>query len=162
MPNKFTFAVPPLREIITRYMGDAEVWADPFAGEHSPAQVTNDLNPAREADYHLEAADFLLELQRAGVVLDGALFDPPYSLTQVSRSYAGIGLKFKGRENPTGGFPKVRDLISQLVRPGGYVISYGWNTTGMGLKRLFTPIEYLIVSHGGSHNDTLVVVERRN
>ena len=162
MPNKSTFAVPPLRAIIARYQRDDAVWADPFAGEFSPAQITNDLNPLRKADYHLEAAEFLAELERTGIMLDGALFDPPYSLTQVSRSYADIGLKFKGRENPTGGFPKVRDAISRLVRPSGYVISYGWNTAGMGLKRGFTQVEILICSHGGNRNDTLVTVERRN
>lgn len=161
MPNKFTFAVKPLMTIIERYKKAGQVWADPFAGEHSPAEFTNDLNPERKADFHLEAGEFIELLVADKTDVDGVLFDPPYSLTQVSRSYADIGLKFKGKENPTGGFPRVRDGIATLLKPGGIVISYGWNTVGMGLKRGFKPVEYLICSHGGDHHDTLVVVEER-
>jgi hypothetical protein len=159
MPHKFTFAVKPLRDIISRYKGVDELWLDPFAGENSPAEITNDLNPERPTEYHLEALEFI-ELMEPGPV-DGVLFDPPYSLTQVSRSYADIGLKFKGKENPTGGFPKVKDAISRVVRPGGHVISYGWNTVGMGIKRGFELVEVLVCCHGGNRNDTLVVVERK-
>ena len=158
MPSKYTFEVKPLREIIDRYKGGDEQWFDPFAGLLSPAEVTNDLNPENPAQYHLEALDFVNKLEPP---YDGCLFDPPYSLTQVSRSYQNIGLKFHGKENPTGGFPKVRDRVAVLVRSGGYVISYGWNTVGMGVKRGFEPVEYLICSHGGNRNDTLVTVERR-
>lgn len=163
MPHKYTFRVKPLVEIIDRYRRPTDVWLDPFAGLHSPVPLAcrNDLNPAMPAAHHMEAADFLAHwLDNYGMV-DGALFDPPYSLTQVSRSYQDIGLKFKGAENPTGGFPKVRQLLSDLVRPGGFVISYGWNTVGMGKTRGFTAVEYLICSHGGNRNDTLVTVEQR-
>ncbi len=158
MPSKWTFQVKPLREIIAKYKQAGETWADPFAGFNSPAEITNDLNPASPAQFHLEAVEFLRQLP---CPIDGVIFDPPYSLTQVSRSYQDLGLQFKGSENPTGGFPKARDEIARLVRPGGYVISYGWNTVGMGKGRGFEPVEYLICSHGGNRNDTLVVVERR-
>jgi hypothetical protein len=91
--------------------------------------------------------------------LDGVIFDPPYSLTQVSKSYNDIGLQFKGKENPTGGFPLVRDEIVRTVKSGGHVISFGWNTVGMGKKRGGEIIEILIISHGGNRNDTLCTVE---
>lgn len=140
-------------------MLDGQDWVDPFAGETSPATITNDLNPERPTHYHLEASEFVAIFDDRSI--DGVLFDPPYSLTQVSRSYSDIGLKFKGKENPTGGFPVVKDHIARIVHPGGYVISYGWNTVGMGIKRGFEPIEYLICCHGGNRNDTLVTVERK-
>jgi hypothetical protein len=159
MPNKWTFEVPPLIKIIRRYKKPGQVWADPFAGHNSPAEFTNDLNTASPALFHLEAQEFVLQMLDIVGQVDGAIFDPPYSLTQVSRSYQNMGLQFKGSENPTGGFPKVRDGLSRLVRRGGIVISYGWNTVGMGKKRGFEPIEYLICSHGGNRNDTLVTVE---
>ena len=157
MPNKYTFKVRPLLEIIQRYKRPHEQWVDPFAGQYSPAEITNDLNPRMPTQYHLEAADFLETLGR----FDGVIFDPPYSLTQVSRSYQEIGLKFKGKENPTGGFPRVRDLIAQKLRIGGVCISYGWNTVGMGVTRGFRLVEVLCCCHGGNRNDTLVVVERK-
>ena len=72
-----------------------------------------------------------------------------------------MGLKFKGKENPTGGFPVVRDLLANTIRPGGVCISFGWNTVGLGKGRGFEPVEYMICSHGGNRNDTLVAVERK-
>ena len=158
MPHKYTFQVPVLREIIDRYKLPGQTWADPFAGYNSPAELTNDLDPHAPTQSHVEAVDFLNDLE---YMIDGVIFDPPYSLTQVSRSYADMGLKFKGAENPTGGFPQARDRIAQIVVQGGHVISYGWNTVGMGKGRGFAPVEYLICSHGGNRNDTLVTVERK-
>lgn len=160
MPSKWTFQVAPLLAIIHRYKKPGEIWLDPFAGFHSPAEVTNDLNPATPAQFHMEAQAFLESIPNTGRFC-GAIFDPPYSLTQVSRSYQNMGLQFKGAENPTGGFPKVKDLLSQLIPAKGYVISYGWNTVGMGKTRGWEPIEYLICSHGGNRNDTLVTVEQK-
>ena len=158
MPSKWTFEVRPLVGVIQKYKLVGQTWLDPFAGFNSPAEITNDLNPESPATHHMEAVEFLKSLEGQ---YDGVIFDPPYSLTQVSRSYNDLGLKFKGSENPTGGFPKARDEIARLVRPGGHVISYGWNTVGMGKKRGFEKVECLVCCHGGNRNDTLVVVERR-
>lgn len=158
MPNKYTFQVKPLLDAVLRYRGDSKAWFDPFAGFHSPADVTNDLNPQCPTQFHLEAIEFCNQLTP---YFDGCIFDPPYSPTQVSRAYHDMGLQFKGKENPTGGFPQVRDAIARLVRPDGYCVSFGWNTVGMGKGRGFEPVEYLICSHGGNRNDTLVTVEQR-
>jgi len=161
MPNKWTFKVPPLIGIIQKYKFPGENWVDPFAGFNSPAEMTNDLNPDAPTQFHLEALEFLTMVHDSGQVVDGVIFDPPYSLTQVSKSYNDMGLQFKGKENPTGGFPKVKAMIAQLMRPGGYVISYGWNSVGMGKKRGFGQVEILLCCHGGNRNDTIVVVEER-
>ena len=160
MPCKWTFQVRPLREIIDRYQTPHTIWIDPFAGFCSPANITNDLNPDAPTFYHLEALEFVNSLPNTGRYA-GAIFDPPYSLTQVSRSYKDFGLKLKGKENPTGGFPKVKDRIAEILSIGGYVISYGWNTVGMGKTRGFELVEVLVCCHGGNRNDTLVVVERK-
>jgi hypothetical protein len=158
MPSKWTFQVRPLIDIIFRYKQDGEQWIDPFSGFNSPCEITNDLNPFAPTVFHHDAHDLISIWDEP---VDGAIFDPPYSLTQVSRSYAGLGLKFKGKENPTGGFPKVKDWLSHIIKPRGFCISYGWNTVGLGLKRGFDPVEYLICSHGGNRNDTLVTVEQK-
>lgn len=160
MPHRYTFAVKPLLAIVQKYRALASgIWVDPFAGFHSPAEVTNDLNPAAPTQFHEEAATFL-DHQRLGEI-DGAIFDPPYSLTAVARCYNELGRPFKSKENPSGGFPLVKDALRRLIRPGGYVVSFGWNTVGMGKKRGFAPVEYMICSHGGNRNDTLVVVEQK-
>lgn len=72
-----------------------------------------------------------------------------------------MGLKFKGKENPTGGFPVVRSLLAGMLPEGGVSISFGWNTAGLGKKNGMEIEEILIVSHGGNRNDTLVTVERK-
>ena len=158
MPSKWTFECKPIASLLEKY----EVglgWIDPFCGKTSQAEFRNDLNPENShANYHMEAFDFL-NLQDWQI--QGALFDPPYSLTQVSKSYKDIGLKFHGKENPTGGFPKVKDRLAALLPVNGTCISFGWNTTGLGKNRGFEICEILIVAHGGNRNDTLVTVERK-
>lgn len=163
MPSKWTFEIKPIAALLERYRV-GKGWIDPFCGMKSPAQFRNDLNPEnKHAQFHLEAADYLVQLG-TGVYkseIKGCLFDPPYSLTQVSRSYQDMGIKFKGKENPTGGFPVVRSLLAKMLPEGGISISFGWNTAGLGKKNGMEILEVLIVAHGGNRNDTLVTVERK-
>ena len=131
MPSKWTFTIVPIKNILKKYSVGIG-WIDPFCGEHSPAEFKNDLNPNNlHATYHMEALDFL---NLKNWKIQGAIFDPPYSLTQVSRSYNNIGLKFKSKENPTGGYPKVKNKLASLLKPGNFCISFGWNTCGLGKK----------------------------
>lgn len=44
---------------------------------------------------------------------------------------------------------------------GGIVITCGWNSGGIGKKYGFEIEEILLVAHGGWHNDTIVVVDRK-
>ena len=155
MPNKWTFKIPAIESLIRKYAANGVGWADPFSGKSQIAEFRNDLNPENGQPSQMEACEFMMTLPP----LKGVIFDPPYSLTQVSRSYSDMGLQFKGKENPTGGFPKVKDEISRLVITGGHVISFGWNTVGMGKNRGFEIEEILIVCHGGNRNDTLCTVE---
>jgi hypothetical protein len=164
MPNKWTFKILPIAELISRYVGDGKGWVDPFAGQNSPAEITNDLNPDNPAKYHLDAFDFVDVIDGK---YNGIIFDPPYSIIQVTRSYADMGLKSKlgfsnnGAIDPTGGFTKVKDKLARHVIPYGLCISCGWNSGGFGKTRGFEIIEVLLVCHGGTHNDTIVTVERK-
>ena len=158
MPSKWTFQVPCIMNLVRKYAHDGKGWADPFAGKSQFAEFRNDLNPDNRQPSCLDAAEFLKQLKGP---LDGVIFDPPYSLTQVSRSYEEIGVKGWTKDNPTGGFPLVKDEIKRLVRPGGHVLSFGWNSVGMGRNRWFKRIELMVVCHGGNRNDTLCLVEKR-
>jgi len=163
MPNKWTFQIKPIAELLSRYVGDGKGWIDPFAGMYSPAEHTNDLNPESPAVSHTDAfdyADFIKVF--TGGNCDGCLFDPPYSLVQVSRSYKDFGLKSRiGSSDPTASFKEVKDKIAPLIKPCGYVISFGWNSNGFGKTRGFEIKEILLVAHGGGHNDTICTVERK-
>ena len=160
MPNKWTFQIKPIAELLKRY-DVGKGWIDPFAGMYSPAEYTNDLNPNCNAVYHLEAIDFVNKFHPDEMKFDGAILDPPYSLTEVSRNYLQLGKHFYARDNPTGAFSTVKDVLKDLVKQEGYVISFGWNSVGMGKKRGFKIVEIMLVSHGGNRNDTIVTVEKR-
>lgn len=58
-------------------------------------------------------------------------------------------------------YSRVKAAIVPLLSPNARVISFGWNSCGMGKKLGFEPIEYMLVAHGGAHNDTICVAERR-
>ena len=75
MPSMHTFTIKPIGELLSRYIpAGGSNWIDPFSGENSPAELTNDHNPEKPTKYHLEAVDFVNQLEGK---YDGALFDPP-------------------------------------------------------------------------------------
>jgi len=41
------------------------------------------------------------------------------------------------------------------------VLSFGWNSIGMGIKKGFSIIELMLVCHGRTHNDTICIAEKR-
>lgn len=157
MPNRHTFKIKPIKELVERYVGNGVNWIDPFAGENSPAEVTNDINPEKPTMYHHHAKEFA-ELIKGNY--DGCLFDPPYSLRQVKECYDSIGVELFKDDQLL--FPhNVKAAIAPKIKPGGIAISFGWNSQGFGKNLGFEIIEILLVVHGRSHNDTIVVVERK-
>ena len=156
MPSHHTFTIKPIRELLQRYTVGKD-WIDPFAGEHSPAEITNDLNPSKPTKYHLEAIDFLKQLE--GDNHSGGLYDPPYSLRQIMECYDGIGCKVDKKWATTKFYSEAKTFLANKIKKGGVVISFGWNSIGMGKNRGFEIIEVLLVSHGRLHNDTICTVE---
>lgn len=95
MPSMHTFTIKPIADLLNRYVGDGKNWADPFAGENSPAEFTNDLNPKKRAIYHLTCEEFAKIIPP----VKGVLFDKPYSGRQMKEVYEGVGLKFGQKES---------------------------------------------------------------
>ncbi len=157
MPNKHTFLIQPIAELLARYVGKG--WIDPFAGYNSPAEITNDLNPKCPTTYHMKALDFLRGLNGS---FNGVLFDPPYSTGQVKECYESVGIRFMQNDaQMVVRWTPEKVEIARLIKPGGYAISFGWNSNGIGIKYGFQIEEILLVAHGGAHNDTIVTVERK-
>jgi len=159
MPSQHTFTIKPIRELLNRYIYDGANWIDPFAGENSPAEFTNDHNPEKPTTHHMEAIDFVELFENNK--FDGALFDPPYSYRQVSEHYKVLGKKATQLDTSTNFYNRVLNPLANKIKIGGICISFGWNTNAMGKNRGFEIIEILIVAHGGHHNDTLVTVEKK-
>ena len=155
MPNKWTFKMKCCQELLGRVVDG--VWADPFAGIYSPATYRNDIELNRNATHNMDALDFLKSLDPDS--LDGVLFDPPYSTEQCLRKYTP---KFKGTAGRAEYWAKCKDEIKRVVKPGGVVVSFCWDSTGMGKKRGFEIKEILLICHGACHNDTIVTIDRKN
>lgn len=168
MPSKDTFTIKPIKELLEKYMWQGQNWIDPFAGWNSPAQVTNDHNPQAPTDYHMEALEFvksfpLISRKEEPPVpqFDGALFDPPYSYRQVTEHYRVLGKKATQLDTSTNFYNRVLNPLADIIKPGGYCISFGWNSNGMGKNRGFEIVKILLVAHGGHHNDTIITVETK-
>lgn len=155
MPRKWTFQMPKLRAWVeSRLEGHT---LNMFGG------VTR-LTPPEgyEVDYNDINADIPADLRNDAYNLDQwadmggsyhtVIFDPPYSAYQAIKTYNS-----KKAQQVT----HARDVVEYVLRPGGRVISLGFNSTGMSESRGFTKEGILLVNCGGSHNDIIVMSERK-
>lgn len=161
MPNSDTFDMRPVSEFVRKYLLSSKVSVDPYARNKRWATYTNDLNPATAAEYHMDAIDFLAELVARGVLADLMIIDPPYSPRQVKECYDGIGVKMKQTDALRGAVMAKRNALVSTLVPEGVVLTFGWNTNGMGKKHGFVIEEIMLVAHGSDHNDTICMAERR-
>lgn len=157
MPNKNTFEIPPIKALLEEEVDLSKYWIDPFANRNKIASVTNDLNLEYDTDYHLDALDFLKLFEDASV--DGVLYDPPYSSRQVSECYNDVGYTVTWDTTKASFWGNHKREISRIVKIGGKVITFGWNSGGIGYKYGFEIERILLVPHGGWHNDTICTVE---
>lgn len=160
MPNANTFDIPPVAAFVQKYLADSSRSVDPFARDNRLANITNDLNPNTAAMHHVDAEAFLLDI--AGDKFDLMLFDPPYSPRQISECYQSIGKAVGMKETQSAVlYQRVRNAALPILSENAIVLSFGWNTVGMGKKRGFEIIEIMLVCHGGAHNDTICLAEKR-
>ena len=162
MPNSETFSIKPIGEFVRKYLANSKVSIDPFARNKRWATYTNDLNPNTEAEHHSRADDFLHWLAFKGVKADLAILDPPYSPRQVSECYQSAGIRC-GTEDTQNArmISDVRELLLAVLSHGAIVLSFGWNSVGMGKKHGFEIEEIMLVCHGSAHNDTICMAERK-
>lgn len=156
MPNKNTFEIKPIHDLIVDEITDG-IWIDPFANRNKLASITNDLSTEFDTDYHLDALDFLKMFDTDSV--DGVLYDPPYSPRQVSECYNNVGYNVTWDTTKASFWGNHKREISRIVKIGGKVITFGWNSGGIGYKYGFEIQKVLLVPHGGWHNDTICTVE---
>ena len=161
MPSADTFSIKPIGEFVRRYIQNG-VSVDPFARNGTLATITNDINPNTSAQYHMDAIDFLDMYAVGGALADVVILDMPYSPRQISECYQELGRKVTMADTQSGNlYRRVRDAVMPILNPDGIVLSFGWNTVGMGKKRGFEIVEILLVCHGGAHNDTICMAEKR-
>ena len=151
MPNAKTFTIPSIGRIVYAMVGNGQGWVDPFANENSPAEITNDLNEAMPTNHHMDAVAFLKMFDDCSK--KGVLLDPPYSFHQIVECYEGVG-KMKQ-------IGAVYRETARVLGVRGLAITFGWNSNGVGAKRGFRTEAIHLIAHGGSHNDTIITVQRK-
>jgi len=161
MPNSLTFSIPPVKDLLSQEITPG-CWLDPFARDSNLSTmftrfITNDLNPECNTDYHLEATEFLKIFKND--FADGIILDWPYSSRQIKECYQGIGLKEYNTKADF--YSAIKDEAARVVKPNGKIITFGWNSNGIGKCRGFEILKILLIPHGGAKNDTIVTVEKR-
>lgn len=143
MPNKNTFQIKPIGNLISKYRLDNishGLWLDPFP-----------------YPYQEDALVYLAKFHDNFV--EGVLFDPPYSPRQLKECYQSYGMALHDTKSSV--WSNWKDEIARVIKPGGLCISFGWSSNGLGKSRGFEIVEILMVAHGGNHNDTICVVEKK-
>ena len=165
MPNKNTFEIKPIRELIERYIKEVKgknpnaIVIDPFANQSKLADITNDLDNQYDTDYHMDALDFLKMFNDGSIGM--VLYDPPFSPRQVAECYKNLGKTVDMQTTQSSYWSRHKKEISRIVKRDGIIITCGWNSGGIGKTNGFEIVEILLVPHGGWHNDTIVVVEKK-
>lgn len=157
MPNKNTFQIKPIKELIEKYAFGTII--DPFANSNKLGTITNDLDEQYDTDYHMDALDFLKKFDDESV--DTVLFDPPFTPRQVSECYKKLGKTVNMETTQASYWTNLKKEIRRIVKPNGIVITCCFNSGGIGKKYGFEIQEILLVAHGGWHNDTIVTVDKK-
>ncbi|SOK58399.1 hypothetical protein [Yersinia phage fHe-Yen9-04] len=163
MPNKNTFLIKPIRDFIERELSKVEliedaVFVDAFANNSifNPRMTyTNDLDPDMPTTHHMDALEFLKSLESESV--DFLLFDPPYSPRQVSECYKSLEMTVNMQTTQSSFWGNLKKEIARVMKTGGVVMTFGWNSGGIGKSNGFEIDEILFVAHGGWHTDTFCV-----
>lgn len=168
MPNSKTFEMPSIKDFICNNIKDLErgIVLDPFANEHSISNhisyklkyVSNDIDKEYNTDFNMDALDFLKQYKDNSI--DVVLFDPPYSGRQVKECYTKLNKTVTMLDTSVNFWTRVRNEIQRIVKVGGLVFSFGWNSNGMG-NEYFEKLKILLVAHGSNHNDTICVMEQK-
>ena len=139
MPNHKTFNIKPIKKFNEKHLGQKYTDTFPHPYDRDALQ--------------------LLKSKKTNSV-DRLAFDPVYSLRQLKEKYQSKGISLTQHETQYY-WSDLRQEIGRIVEPGGIVISYGWNSCGIGKTKGFEIIDGLLVCHGGHHNDTICTVERK-
>lgn len=159
MPNSNTFDIKPIKNLIGRYFSDEMFSIDPFANKNKIAKITNDIDKSYDTDYHLDAFDFLKQFPNKSV--DFVFYDPPYSPRQITEVYQKMQMSVNMQTTQASYWSKQKSEIGRICKPNSYVLTCSWNSGGIGKKYGFEIVEILMVAHGGWHNDTICVIEKR-
>jgi len=149
-PKRYTFQQPKLKKWTENYCKGKVL--NLFAGKTrlDVDEIRVDLSDEFNPDYNMDAFEFVLMAKANGWKYDTIILDPPYSLRKSMEKYNG---------KVCSGFNKIKDELPYILNRKGRIITYGYHSIVMGKKRGFRQECICVVGHGGSHHDTICVVE---
>ena len=139
MPNHQTFKIPCIKQILKDELNNE--YLDPFP-------------------YPFETDGLKLLKKTKSNSIKNLVFDPPYSLRQLKEMYNSKGNSLTQHETKYY-WKDLRDQIARVMKVGGKIISFGWNSTGIGKTRGFEIKRIWLICHGGHHNDTIITLEEK-
>lgn len=148
--HRYTFNVKDIREWVEENCEGKTL--NLFAGRTklNIDEIRNDLDPEALADYRMDALEFLRSWD--GGDFDTVLLDPPYAYRKSMEMYKGIMC------SP---FRQLKDEVSNVLKTGGKVITFGYHSNTMGQNRGYFVEKIALFSHGGAIHDTIASVERK-
>lgn len=151
--GRWTFEYKPAREFVeSRLSGRVlNACAGKTRLDHDGEIVRNDLNSEMDADLHADVAELADHFEPRS--FDTVVFDPPYDDLQAEDKYDS--LRADSVLQAFGQF-------AELVRPGGVVITFGWNSWGMRSHEVFDREETVLFQRGPVKRDVIASVDRRN
>jgi len=150
--GRWTFQYEPARELVESLLAGRVLNA--CAGKtklrHDGEIVRNDLNPERDAGTHHNVEEIAEHFPPQS--FDTVVFDPPFDDTQAADKYDGIHAK---------NIYAALEAFETLVRPGGRVVTFGWNSWGMKSFSAFEREATHLLQRGPVLRDVIVTVDRR-
>jgi hypothetical protein len=151
--SPWTFEVPQIRELVESWLAGQvlNACAGKSTLDHDGPIHRNDIDPDRDVDTHHDVRE--LDDHLGHDRFDTVVFDPPYTAEMAERHYDGhhIGRKLEPRGS-----------IANVTAPGGHVLTFGYNSDGLGgwygWERIAT---YYFRTPNFSGHDICLAVDRK-
>lgn len=152
-PRKYTFEAPKVREWTEKWCQG--IVLNLFAGKTkldvSEVRIDIDSNMPM-LSYCMDAYDYVEQSVEMKLKFDTIILDSPWNYRKAREKYGGRWI---------GKLTKVKNLLPQILKDNGRVISWGYDSVGMSKSRGFEKIALCLVCHNGDHNDSIGLVERK-
>jgi len=126
------------------------LFSGPTNLRHNGEIVRNDIDETVDADFHFDALE--VDKYFDPNSFDTVILDPPFSFRKSHDYYEGRTV-----ENLT----IVKDKVAELIKPGGWILTFGYHTRGLGQSRGYSREEIVLLDHYGGVRATIGVVEQR-
>ena len=128
---------------------------DPFARNCRWAKYRNDIDEDTEAEYHMDAIQFLSKIHDDVGLVDLILFDPPYSQRQTEEKYGQIANVYT-----TPGYVKdIFEIMVKMLSHRGRIIKLGYNSTRH--SDCLELVDMEVLNFGGNRNDVIMTTWER-